>query len=157
MTPLIFIILYFFCLYVQPAIKFPFIAPLRPVMLSGALAIVFGISYLWKREKPVVFHAQIRWIFLFLAFLGVCTVDAFVQADALTMWTRFAKMTVFIFFMVNVVDSVSKLKILLYSFLAFHIWVAADGLRSFYTTIGRGSQKGLGGTLGGFLGGRRHI
>ena len=152
MTPLFFIILYFFCLYVQPAVKFPIIAPLRPLMLSGALAAVSGISYLSSRERPVVLHGQIRWIFFFLVFLGVCTVDALVQADALDLWIRFAKMTVFVFFMVNVVDSVSKLKILLYSFIVFHIWIAADGLYGFYTTIGRGSQKGLGGTLGGFLG-----
>lgn len=145
-------IAYLACVYIQPGIKFPALAPFRPVLVVGLLAIVASVVYASRREKPMILRGQIMILLVFLVFMGLSVAGAYVQQDAFEAWVRFAKTVVLFFFMVNVVDTFPKLRGLLYGLLAIHALVAVEGILGFYTAVGRGDQQGLSGTLSNFLG-----
>lgn len=152
MTAFWLIVVYLAALYLQVGVKFPVLAPLRPLMTLAILVAVAGLLYMAARRRGVVFEGQVRFMVLFLGFLGASLLFAHIRIFALDRWLDFAKMVVMAFFMVNVVDSIRKTRWLLCWFLIIHVPVAIDGLRGFYTTTGREGWQGLQGTLSSFLG-----
>jgi probable O-glycosylation ligase (exosortase A-associated) len=149
------LILYFACLYLQPGIKFPALAPLKPILLTAGLAIVFTIVHVASRgRRPVVFEDQTKIVLTIFAFASVSTVFAYIKTDALEWWGEFVKTIIIVLVVVNIVDSIDKVRKLLFALVLIHIPVAIEGIRGFYTDTldTKGTGRGLKGILSGFLG-----
>ena len=147
------ILMYLAAVYLQPGIKYPALAPFRPVVVLGVFAIVSGTVYLVRRQgRPLIFDRQLKMMFIILLFMGVSVLGAYIKILAYEEWVAFAKVVVFTVFLVNVVDSVPKFKGLLYVLILIHVGVAIEGLEGFYTESDRGDREGLKGTLSNFLG-----
>lgn len=144
---------YLAALYLQPGIKFPVLAPFRPLIVLGLTAIITGAVYLARRQgRPLLLGGQLRMIFIILAFMGLSGAFAYIKQTGLDAWVAFAKMVLFTAFLVNVVDSLPKFKGLLYALIVIHVGVGLEGLQGFYTESDRADRKGLKGTLSNFLG-----
>jgi probable O-glycosylation ligase (exosortase A-associated) len=143
---------YLAAIYVQPAIKFPALAPLRPVLVLSIFLMVAAIAYLVQRRRPLTVDGEMRQILIFLAYMALCVVTAYLKVQALEKWLTFAQLMLVVFLMINIVDTLPRLRRFLYGMLAIHVLVALDGLRGFYTAGEREEAEGLQGTLSGFLG-----
>ncbi len=153
MTAFWLIVVYLAALYLQVGVKFPVLAPLRPLMTLAILVAVTGLLYMARRARGVTFDGQIRLMVVFLGFLSASLLFAHIRSFALDKWVDFAKMVVLAFFTVNIVDSLRKTRWLLWAFLIIHVPVAIEGLRGFYTVTGaREDAQFLRGTLSSFLG-----
>lgn len=153
MTAFWLIVVYLAALYLQVGVKFPVLAPLRPLMTLAILVAVTGLLYMARRGGGVTFEGQIRLLVVFLGFLGASLLFAHIRIFALDKWLDFAKIVVMAFFMVNVIDSLRKTSWLIYAFLIIHVPVAIEGIRGFYTPTGmREEAESLRGTLSSFLG-----
>lgn len=152
MTVFWLIIVYLAALYLQVGVKFPVLAPLRPLMTLAILVAVTGLLYMARRGRGVTFEGQIRLMVVFLSFLGASLLFAHIRIFALDKWLDFAKMVAMAFVMVNVIDSLRKTRWLIYAFLIIHVPVAVEGLRGFYTATDREEWQGLKGVLSSFLG-----
>ncbi len=147
------IIGYLAALYLQPGIKFPVLAPFRPLIVLGLAAVVTGIVYLARRQgRPLILSGQMRWMFIILAFMGLSGAFAYIKLTGYDAWVAFAKVVFFTVFLVNVVDSLPKFRGLLYALILIHVGVGLEGLEGFYTESDRAERKGLKGTLSNFLG-----
>ncbi|MFZ5862718.1 MAG: putative O-glycosylation ligase, exosortase A system-associated [Nitrospirota bacterium] len=144
---------YLAALYLQPGIKFPALAPFRPLIVLGLLAMISGTVYLMRRQgRPLILGGQMKQMFIILAFMGLSGVFAYIKLTAYDAWFAFAKVVLFTVFLVNVVDSLPKFKGLLYALIVIHVGVGLEGLQGFYTESDRADRKGLKGTLSNFLG-----
>src|SRR3989304_7618546 len=123
------------CEYLQPGVKFPALAPFRPVLIVGVLAGISSIAYLYnRRDRPLVFGTQTKIMLVTLGFMGASLIGAYVQQRAFDFWMMLAKRLLFLFLMINVIDTLAKLRGLLHALLMIHVVVAVNGLQAFQTT-----------------------
>ncbi len=151
-VPYYLMIAYLACEYLQPGVKYPILAPFRPVLIVGVLAGISSIAYLYSRRgRPLVFGTQTKIMLVTLAFMGASLIGAYVQQRAFDFWMMLAKRLVFLFLMINVIDTLAKLRGLLHALLLIHVIVAVNGLQAFQTTE-RAPREALAGVLASFLG-----
>src|SRR5262245_58960166 len=106
---------YLAAMYLQPQTKFPALASLRPMAVLGALALAACGAYVARRGRGVVFEGLIRSVAVFYGFMTASVLTAYIHTLAYDRWVDFGKMLLALFFLVNVFDTLAKIRTLVYS------------------------------------------
>lgn len=139
--------------YLQPGVKIPALAALRPAFLVGILLAIAATLQMTNRTRPIVFPRQSKRFLGLIALMAASLLTALNREGGLTTLEVMATNFVVYFILTQVVDTRRRLKGLLWAFVAIHLFVGIDGVRSFYNPIGKTEgATGLKGVLSNFLG-----
>jgi probable O-glycosylation ligase (exosortase A-associated) len=142
------IVAYLFIEYLQPGYRVPLLAAIRPALLvAGGLLLAWTLNFMHHRVK-LVWNWQIK---SYLVLLFLCTMSAFGAISpgmTLKALIVMAKTLAVFFIIFSVVNTLPRLKNLIWTYIALHLVLGVMAFGLFFTT----GQRNFGDLGASFLG-----
>jgi probable O-glycosylation ligase (exosortase A-associated) len=143
------VVLFLVCEYLQPGFRIPALAPLHPTFaIATGFAAAYILNVLTRRASLSVHNWQLKAYAIFVAIVLVSAYSAISVPKVLFAAIDILKTFSIFFIFIQIVDSLARLKRLVWVYVILHFLLGLIGIAIFSTA----GERRLGDVGGGFLG-----
>ncbi|MCJ7508814.1 MAG: O-antigen ligase family protein [candidate division Zixibacteria bacterium] len=134
-SPFFGLLIYFATFVVQPGALFPALSVLHVERIFGVLVLLSMLLKIKFRKTQLSFvHNPINYILLaFLAVMGLSVFTSFWPTQSVNATIDFAKILVFYFLIVNLLNDQKRLRIFIWEYILLIGWVAVSSLEGYFS------------------------
>lgn len=136
----LFLLTMIFCMYFQPVVVFPALAPYNPLKISGILSIIFFM--LSKKERKPFFAVKEFKYFLFFCLVQTLSASSIWISGGIETGLEWLKKLIAVYLIYQLVDSLKKLKFVIVTILIGITYLSYYSITSFIREYEPGMRAG---------------